>query len=415
MGINYHGFFKDNSGIAEASRLNSLALKSVGVTISFHNYYAERHGIRKDDTLHEFNTLETKNNINLFQINLNALNDFFEKNSSDILKDKYNIAYWAWEFKEIPDEILPFLSIFDEIWVPSNFCVNAFANVAPIPVLRFLHPINPSKTNDFSKVELNIPTDSFNILTIFDAISTTERKNPFGAIEAFNKAFEPNDSKTKLIVKTFKLERNEELNKQLKDIISNYSNIILINESFNKAKMNSLIQNCDALLSLHRAEGFGLTMAEAMSYGKPVIGTGYSGNIDYMNSNNSYLVRYDFTKLKEDCGILKKGFVMAEPNLNHAVDLLKLITIKNDNVQKIGIRAKQDIESLLSIQTIGEQMKLRLELITKEFVNSTIEKEKNKYKNILLENSILKERVKYLENTIFTKIRKKINKLFKKK
>lgn len=415
MGINYHGFFKDISGIAEASRLNALALQSAGVSISFHNYYAERRGIRKDEELHEFNTLETNYNINLFQINLNALTNFFEVNSNDILKDKYNIAYWAWEFKEIPDEILPFLAIFDEIWVPSNFCVEAFANVAAIPVIRFLHPIHSSVTNEFSKEALGIPNDSFNFLTIFDSISTTERKNPFGAIEAFQKAFPSDNSAVKLIIKTFNLERNEALMKQLNESISKFENIILINENYDKSKMESLLQNCDALISLHRSEGFGLTMAEAMSYGKPVVGTGYSGNIDYMNINNSFLVPYDFTELKDDCGILKKGYVMAEPDVNQAAELLKSIVSNTDNATKIGLRAQKDIQTNLSIHAIGSQMKIRLDVIAKHFIGSAESKENNEYKNALLENSVLKERVKYLENTIYAKIRKKINKFFKKK
>ena len=414
MGINYHGFFKDTSGIAEASRLNVLALKSAGIEISFHNYFAERRGIRKDTELHEFNTLESNYDINLFQINLNSLNTFFELNSSDILKNKYNIAYWAWEFKEIPQEILPFLSIFDEIWVPSNFCVDAFANIAQIPVIRFLHPIISSKTNNYTKEELKIPENTFNFLTIFDSISTTERKNPFGTLKAFQNAFGSNKEKVKLIIKTFNLERNEELNKELNQSIADFSNIVLINENYDKPKMDALIQNCDGLISLHRAEGFGLTMAEAMSYGKPVIGTGYSGNTDYMNINNSYLVRYDFTTLKEDCGILKKGYVMSEPDINHATELLKIITENKEECKKIGTRAQKDIEALLSITSIGNQMKLRLLLITKEFLSSIKGEENKEYKNSIFENSILKERVKYLENTLYSKIRKKINKIFKK-
>jgi glycosyltransferase involved in cell wall biosynthesis len=414
IGINYHGFFKDTSGISEATRSNALALQSAGVSISFHNYYHERRGIKKDTEIHNYNTLETNFNINLFQINLNELTNFFEINSNNILKNKYNIAYWAWEFKEIPEEIFPFLSIFDEIWVPSNFCVEAFANVAPIPVLRFLHPIQSNATNSFSKNDLGLPTDSFNFLTIFDSISTTERKNPFGAIDAFTKAFSLNNSTVKLIIKTFNLERNEELMKKLNQTILNSENIILINENYDKAKMESLIQNCDGLISLHRSEGFGLTMAEAMSYGKPVVATGYSGNIDYMNCNNSFLVKYDFTELKDDCGILKKGFIMSEPDLNHASELLKFIVSNRNDAEKIGARAQQDCNLNLSIETIGSQMKTRLEVISKNFIGSSESNEKNEYQNALLENSILKEKVKYLENTLYSKIRKKINAFFKK-
>lgn len=415
VGVNYHGFFKDVSGIAEAARLNVLALQDAGVEISYHNYFVERRGIKKDEEHHEYNRHDTDFDINIFHVNLNSLTDFFDANPSDILNNKYNIAYWAWEFKEIPAEVEPYLSIFDEIWVPSSFCVEAFALVAPIPVLRFLHPISSDKPTQFSKEAVGIPSDTFNFLTIFDSISTTERKNPFGAITAFKKAFGANQNEIKLVVKTFNLERNESLFKELTETISNSPNIHLINENYDKPKMEALLQHCDALISLHRSEGFGLTMAEAMNHGKPVIGTGYSGNLDYMNVNNSLLVQYDYTTLSDDSGILKKGYIMADPDLNHAVDLMHSIVENKEFARKIGNRAKADIHSQLSIQNIGKQMKSRIILIQSHFVTSEDGADSQVYKNVLLENTVLREKVKYLENTLYSKIRRKINSIFKKK
>lgn len=412
LGINFHGFFKDTSGIAQASRMNSLAMKKAGIEISFNNYYYQKKEIIKDTEIHEYNSVSNEFNINLFQINLNSLNDFFSTTTTDILNNKYNIAYWAWEFNEIPDEILPFLNVFDEIWVPSNFCVEAFSLISPIPVIKISHPIATLTKDEFSKIDFGINNEDFIFLTIFDSISTIERKNPFGVIEAFLKAF-PNDENVVLIVKTFNLHKNKKLHAKFTKLIENNSKIKLIDENFEKEKLDSLIKNSDALVSLHRAEGFGLTMAEAMSYGKPVIATAYSGNLDYMNINNSFLVKHGYMELSEDCGILKKGYVMAEPNVDDAVNLMSYVFENKNLAADIGEIAKKQITSQLSFNTIGNQIKKRLVIIKDNFLT----KEKtsnNKQELLIIENSVLKEKINYLEKTLYTKIRKKLNKFFSK-
>ena len=411
MGINFHGFFKNSSGISQASRQNAMALKNAGVEIEFHNYYFENRIIKKDNDYHEYNS-DKKNDfkINLFQINLNDLNDFFKTITNEVLKNKYNIAYWAWEFLEIPEEILIYLEVFDEIWVPSNFCVEAFSSIATIPVIRFMHPINSIKENNLNRSDFGLNDKNFIFLNIFDSISTTERKNPFGTIDAFNKAFDKKNENIKLIIKTFNLHKNKKLIKLFEVAVKANSNIILIDEDFSQIKIEGLIKNCNSLISLHRAEGFGLTMAEAMYFGKPVIATGYSGNLDYMNVNNSFLIKHDYMKLNEDCGILKKGYVMAEPNIIHAAQ--QMIFVYENNTTTIEINASKFILENLSIENIGNKMLYRLKLINKKLLQN-IDQEKTFDKN-LIENQILKNKINYLEKTIYNKIRIKINKIFSK-
>ena len=411
MGINFHGFFKNSSGISQASRQNAMALKNAGVEIEFHNYYFENRIIKKDNVYHEYNS-DKKNDfkINLFQINLNDLNDFFKTITNEVLKNKYNIAYWAWEFLEIPEEILIYLEVFDEIWVPSNFCVEAFSSIATIPVIRFMHPINSIKENNLNRSDFGLNDKNFIFLNIFDSISTTERKNPFGTIDAFNKAFDKKNENIKLIIKTFNLHKNKKLIKLFEVAVKANSNIILIDEDFSQIKIEGLIKNCNSLISLHRAEGFGLTMAEAMYFGKPVIATGYSGNLDYMNVNNSFLIKHDYMKLNEDCGILKKGYVMAEPNIIHAAQ--QMIFVYENNTTTIEINASKFILENLSIENIGNKMLYRLKLINKKLLQN-IDQEKTFDKN-LIENQILKNKINYLEKTIYNKIRIKINKIFSK-
>lgn len=402
LSVNYHGFFNGNFGISEATRLNALALESVGIKVNTINYSSETF-----ERIGEIGESENESSINIFHININFINDFFSKNQNLNLKNHYNIIYWAWEFPEVSEKVVEILNVFDELWVPSDFCVNIFTKYTGIPVLRFSHPIQKlenSKEFDFN--QYNVPQNSNVYLTIFDSLSTTIRKNPEATLEAFTTVFKE-DKESVLIVKTHNLERSKDAQKALEKY-NNVPNVIIINEHFSKEKLHSLIQQADVLLSLHGSEGFGLTLAEAMAYGKIVVGTGYSGNLDFMNVNNSFLVQYDFIKTSNTKGLIDEGLTLAKPRLQDAV--AKLLYIKNhfNSLDHFRESAKSQIENNFSLQSIGELFKIRLNFINnfdkKEGVSSDVN-------NVFYLSEIekLNKKVNYLERTAYNKIRKKVN------
>ncbi|WP_346983314.1 glycosyltransferase [Chryseobacterium sp. POE27] len=338
---------------------------------------------------------------------------FFSKNQDLKLENLYNIIYWAWEFPEVSDKVAELLNMFDELWVPSDFCVNIFTKYTGIPVIRFSHPIQKlENSKDFDLKNYNIPQQSKIYLTIFDSLSTTIRKNPEATLEAFTTVFK-DDKESFLIVKTHNLERSKDAQKVLEKY-NNIPNVIIINEHFSKEKLHSLIQQSDVLISLHGSEGFGLTMAEAMAYGKIVIGTGYSGNLDFMNVNNSFLVQYDFTKTSNTKGLIDEGLTLAKPRLQDAV--AKLLYIKNNfnSLDYFRENAKSQIKNNFSLESVGELFKIRL-----NFINSFEKEEGNVSSNVnnifyLSEIERLNKKVNYLERTAYNKIRKKVNAFLKK-
>ncbi|CAA7194772.1 glycosyltransferase [Chryseobacterium potabilaquae] len=405
LSINYHGFFDGNFGIAEATRLNAMAMEKAGIKVNRINY--------SSDTLEKIKS-ETKqeSSINIFHINSNVTHEFFSKNQDIKLAGHYNIVYWAWEFPEVSDKTVEFLNIFDELWVPSDFCVNIFTKYTGIPVMRFSHPIEKLTTSDeFDCNEYNIKPNSKVFVTIFDSLSTTIRKNPEATIESFIKVFK-NDPESVLIVKTHNLERSKDAQKALEKYAA-IPNIIMINEHFSKEKLHSLIQKSDVLISLHGSEGFGLTMAEAMSYGKIVVGTGYSGNLDFMNVNNSFLVQYDFIKTSNTKGLIAEGLTLARPNIDDAAEKLQYIKDHFTGLNTIKSNAEKQIRENFSIESIGDLFKIRL-----SFIHNFDKKETsaNSVDNVfhLAEIDRLNGRVNYLEKTLYNKIRKKVNIFLKK-
>jgi glycosyltransferase involved in cell wall biosynthesis len=149
----------------------------------------------------------------------------------------------------------------------------------------------------------------------------------------------------------------------LKEAASSHPSIQFIEGHLKKEEVNALFYNSDCYVSLHRAEGFGLTMAEAMYYGKPVIATGYSSNVEFMNVGNSFLVNYDLIKVTQDSGSYKKGNIWAEPDVEHTAALMHYVFHNYDSAQQVGIRAAREVKEKLSPLTIGKKIRHRLEHI----------------------------------------------------
>jgi glycosyltransferase involved in cell wall biosynthesis len=135
----------------------------------------------------------------------------------------------------------------------------------------------------------------------------------------------------------------------------------VIDRSLDREHLGGLMAACDCYVSLHRAEGFGLTMAEAMAIGKPVIATGYSGNVDFMNAENSYLVDHAITRVGPECEIYPPEGEWAEPSLEHAAELMRRVYEDREQAARVGARAAQDIASGLSPRATGAAMRARLE------------------------------------------------------
>jgi glycosyltransferase involved in cell wall biosynthesis len=213
-------------------------------------------------------------------------------------------------------------------------------------------PVRPDRS------AFGLPGDKFLFGFVFDYLSLAERKNPMGLVKAFRQAFEDREDAL-LVIKTINAEHAPEKAALLKELAKG-CNVRFIDGHISRHEMTALIASFDSFVSLHRSEGFGIGMAQAMYLGKPVIATGYSGNMDFMNHNNSYLVRYRLAELEQDNGPYEKGNVWADPDLDHAAELMRLVFTDRTSAQEVAGRAEADIKKQMTVNLAGDRMKARL-------------------------------------------------------
>lgn len=361
LGINFVGHVSGEYGLGEGARGTLRALEAVGIPFTINDIKVDWHR-NLDDTY--TNVSEQKQYpINL--IHINPGDGMIENLGSEYFKGKYNIGYWAWELQTLPRVWDYAFDLFDEIWTYSNYTAETIARESPIPVLK-LAPSIALPSTSVDRKALGLPQEKFIFLFMFDFHSTLGRKNPLGTIEAFKRAFEQsNNQDVLLVIKSSNGHFHPEQREKLKEQVEGWQSIHLIDGHLKKEELYGLVNSCNCYVSLHRAEGFGLTMAEAMYYGKPVIATAYSSNMEFMNVGNSFPVKYELVTLAENYGPYPKGNIWAEPDINHAASLMQYVFQNYQEAQQVGSIAAQDIKSLLSPEAVGNKIRNRLEHIMK--------------------------------------------------
>jgi len=357
MGINITGYFKGKFGVAESARSFVWALKNAGVPHQLINIDSEAHA-NDDKTFTKFEK-ENQYPINLVVVNADQSNIFYNKVGPEFFKNKYNIAVWAWELPSFPIQWLDSQKYYDEIWVLSNFVAGSLAKSLSIPVVRITCPVEIDDTKLVrNRSKFGLMEDSFVFLFIFDFLSVFERKNPLALLEAFNKAFSENDKAT-LVIKTINGSKFPTEFKMLKKKCDKI-NIKLIDEHLEKNDLLSLIASSDCYVSLHRSEGMGLTIAEAMYAEKPVIATAFGGNTDFMDINNSFPVKYKLVELEKDYGAYKKGNTWAHPDVDHSASLMKYVFENREKAKLIAKKGADFIKTNMNYKAAGKEILTRI-------------------------------------------------------
>jgi glycosyltransferase involved in cell wall biosynthesis len=279
------------------------------------------------------------------------------------LLDRFTIGYWAWEASSgIPRAWRDCLPLVDEIWVPSAFTAAAVAPHVTVPVIAMPHAVTvPPGPPAFDRQAFGIPDGTLCFLFLFDATSNVTRKNPAGLIRAYRAAFPDSASDALLIIKAKKLSDGE--CRALEALAGGRSDIRIINEPWTVERIAALMAACDAYVSLHRAEGFGLTVAEAMACGKPVIATAYSGTMDITTPDTAYLVPCRTAILEADDGYYRRGTVWADPDLEEAARLMRRVASNPDEARAVGERAAARMRTHFSPEAVGARMRDRLSVL----------------------------------------------------
>ena len=222
--------------------------------------------------------------------------------------DVHRIGMWYWEFGQAPADWRRIARSLDEVWAPSLLRRARLEGDPRVPVMELTPGVEVGEVIPFDRALLGVPQSHTLFLFIFNANSHIERKNPLGLITAFRRAFR-SDDKTTLVIKATNLRMHPEEASRLRAAARRAGTIIL-DQTLPRGELNGLIQACDCYVSLHRSEGFGLTMAEAMLLGKPVIATAYSANLEFMDRGNSLLVGYELVPVGRQIGPYSKDLAL---------------------------------------------------------------------------------------------------------
>ena len=267
-----------------------------------------------------------------------------------------------WESEYFPLEYILNISYFDEIWVPTLYCKEIISNYVNLPVNIVRYPIEINLKNSLNEDAASFyDKTKFNFLFMFDYNSTFERKNPLNLIKAFDEAFGKDDQSVMLTIKTSSSKRYANEKNALLNAVSDFKNIKIVEKIFEKETLHHIIKNCNSYISMHRSEGFGLTMAEAMYFAKPVIATNYSGNLEFMNKRNSFLVPFKMVQVDVDIINYDKNTIWSNPDIHQAAQLMRLVR-KNG----IEINLKNDLHIVKKSKLISIILKIKLYIRNKK-------------------------------------------------
>ena len=242
----------------------------------------------------------------------------------ETLADKYVIGYCVWELERIPPDWMSALSLLDEIWVPSHFTRRAFqiAGVkVPLRVVPYILDAPPAAHSD--RKHFGLDEDSFIVASVVNLRSSFARKNPVGTIAAFQQAFSRQD-KAILALKIGAADMDTPGFAKLKRMAAQDPRIRLVCKDLSDHEMWSFLASADVVMSLHRAEGFGIPLAQGMLVGRPVVATGWSGNLDFMPQHATCLVPSRLVPVDDPDGIYKgKSLTWAAPDTAAAADFLR--------------------------------------------------------------------------------------------
>ena len=363
LAVRLTGYLGHTLGLGAAARGYAQALGAAGVpvrtvTVPLHHLALPvelateygRHGF--EDLVHD-----GAHGFEIVAVNADELPDFVTRLGEDYFEGP-RIGIWGWETNSIPPRWERAFALVDEIWVYSRFMAENIGAVAPVPVTALPPPVQRPE-DPIELLRLGAPP-GFLFLFVFDYLSTVQRKNPVGLIEAFKQAFAPGEG-PQLLIKTINGPLRPLAEEEVLWAAHGRPDVHVVDRSLSDRELSGVMAACDCYVSLHRAEGFGLTMAEAMALGKPVIGTGYSGNVDFMNSENSYLVDFTIGRVGAECEIYPPEGEWAEPSIEHAAELMRGVYDDPREARRLGTRAAEDIARSLSPETTGAAMRRRLQ------------------------------------------------------
>ena len=292
----------------------------------------------------------------------------FQSVAPGLLNNSYNILCPYWELPRAPEEWRTNLTNIQEIWAPNTYIAKAFAHIFEGPIVVMPPAMEDTGGDHPARAHFGMDDERFYFMFSFDYYSSPFRKNPLGVLYAFQRAFPRGDENVGLVIKsTGAPEHFPDIKAIIEEAMRRDPRIMLFDSNMPRGEMLGLIRESDSYVSLHRAEGFGLGMAEAMTFERIVIGTDFSGSTDFLNNETGYPVPYQSRSVEEHEYPWSAGQVWAEPDVDAAANIMAQVAADPTEGRMRARNARMRIESSYSPGVVGEAMKARLDVLFEQF------------------------------------------------
>ena len=355
-GVALWGMAAESSGMGQCCRSMASALAASALPFSLHPLHSRAGGTLALDAYAD--ALEEKRDmaVNLFCANADCTGYFLRQSGAGVLKGRKNIALWAWELPEFPKRWKPAFDWYDEIWTISEFSRGAIAKATDKSVRVLPLCVEPKPRQGRKRVDFGLPEDKLLYLSMYDARSIQARKNPHAAIAAYCAAF-PEEGDTALVLKISGGEQGKAEAQALREAITR-RDIYVLEGVLPAEELYALLALCDVFVSLHRSEGFGYPIAEAMALGLAVVVTGYSGNMDFCNARNACCVGYTLRELGDAATApYEPKQLWAEPDVNEAAVYLRRLREDADYRQSLAKAGQATVREKYSAEACARAVK----------------------------------------------------------
>jgi glycosyltransferase involved in cell wall biosynthesis len=369
-GLTFFGPLTTASGLGQAARGYLTAFKEAGMLCSTIPTGVPPHQVSVPFQFDRYVRMDWP--VAFAHVNPQGMEEFFREHGAQFAAAEYRIGGWVWELPALPTEWFLAAVPFDEIWVPSSFCRRAIQASTDVPVFRIPYVVTPRpsaagrepQARTTMRRQFGIPEGAFTFLYVFDASSYVERKNPFALIRAFREEFAGREE-VALVLKTSYSHYDPSFLPRFRAELAEATNVTIsvIDKVLSEGELTDLLLAADCYVSPHRSEGFGLTLAEAMLEGKPVIGTAFGGVTDFLSDETAYPLKYDLFEIEQDLGPYMAGNVWAEPSVAHLRERMREVFRDPAAAAGRGARGRELITSAFSAKAVGTLIGERMHAI----------------------------------------------------
>jgi FkbM family methyltransferase len=367
LGANVLGYLTAELGVGEMGRLVHEAVVASGVPVAT----AVEEFTVSNRTAHplpeDVSAGDPKYGVSVLVVNADMTAATLRLHP-DLGRDRYVIGVWSWELDTFPPAMHPAFGQVDEVWTISDFCASAIAEHSPVPVHRIPVPVRDPLGGTAPRRRAPAPGEPTRFLFVFDYNSIFERKNPLAVIEAFTTAF-PDRADVRLTIKTINGDKHPGDGERLRMAVAGDDRIELVERYLSGDEVTALFAGAHAYVSLHRSEGFGLTVAEAMAHGLPVVATDYSGTSEFLTAETGWPIPYRLVPVGPGNEPYPRDARWAEPDVAAAAAALREIADDPERALRRGAAARQHVLATRSRTTAADWMRTRITAAHQEWLS----------------------------------------------